>query len=329
MAERVFVTGGAGYVGSVCSARLLDLGYDVMIYDNLSVGHVEAIPRGARFERGDISDAANLAGMLGSFRPDVVMHFAARALAGESYENPLEYYRNNVGGGVSLLRAMVDEGVKSIVFSSSCSVYGEPGRVPITEGETKVPINPYGETKLAFENLLADCDGAYGMKSVCLRYFNAAGAVAGRGEDHNPETHIIPNVLKAALGQAREVQIFGDDYPTKDGTCVRDYVHIEDLAQAHEQALGLLRDGRSDRINLGNGDGFSVLEVVKTCAKIVGREIPYKVFPRRPGDPAVLVASADRARSVLGWRPVFSTLDAIVESAWRWHKGHPHGYANG
>jgi UDP-glucose 4-epimerase len=328
MAERVFVTGGAGYVGSVCSARLVALGYKVMILDDLSAGHAEAVPGGAAFERGDISDTPGLSRALASFKPDVVMHFAARALAGESYENPLEYYRNNIGGGASLLGAMLDQGVRSIVFSSSCSVYGEPGRVPISEGDRKAPVNPYGETKLAFENLLTDCERAYGMRSVCLRYFNAAGGTEERGEDHDPETHIIPNVLKVALGLAPEVQVFGDDYPTKDGTCVRDYVHIEDLARAHEQALGLLRDGLSERINLGNGDGFSVFEVVETCSKIVGKKIPFRVFPRRAGDPAVLVASADRARSVLGWRPAFTTLEPIVESAWRWHSGHPHGYAN-
>lgn len=328
MSERVLVTGGAGYVGSVAAARLVGLGYKVLVYDDLSAGHAEAVPRGAAFEEGDIADGGRLARVLASFKPDVVMHFAAKALAGESYEDPLEYYRNNLGGGVSLVRAMLDQGVRAMVFSSSCSVYGEPARIPITEDVPKAPVNPYGETKIAFENLLTDCESAYGLKSVCLRYFNAAGATADRGEDHDPETHIIPNVLKVALGLESEVRVFGNDYGTKDGTCVRDYVHIEDLAQAHEQALGLLRDGRSDRINLGNGDGFSVLDVVKTCAKITGKKIPFKVLPRRPGDPAVLVASSDRARTVLGWRPVFSTLDEIVESAWRWHREHPHGYAN-
>lgn len=326
MAERVLVTGGAGYVGSVCASRLVDLGHPVLVYDNLSQGHAEAVPGGAAFEKGDLADRARLSRAITTFRPDVVMHFAARALVVESYRDPLLYYRNNVADGINLLEAMVEAGVGAIVFSSSCSVYGEPACVPMTEDQAKVPVNPYGKTKLAFENMLDDCGQAHGMKSVCLRYFNAAGASAARGEDHDPETHIIPNVLRVAAGAAPVVEIFGDDYPTADGTCVRDYVHIEDLAQAHEQALRLLRECRSDRINLGNGDGFSVLEVVAACERVSGRRIPVKVSPRRRGDPAVLVASSARARDVLGWRPAWPELETIIESAWRWHRDHPNGY---
>lgn len=326
MKERILVTGGAGYVGSVCSDHLLGLGYRVLVYDNLSAGHREAVPDGALFERGDLADTNLLARVFESFKPDFVMHFAAKALAGESYEKPVLYYRNNLADGFNLVETMLRHGVKAIIFSSSCAVYGEPRRIPITEEEAKMPVNPYGKTKLAFENLLEDCDNAYGLKSVCLRYFNAAGAARERGEDHDPETHIIPNVLRAALGLGGELQVFGDDYPTEDGTCVRDYVHISDLALAHEQALGLLRLDRSDRINLGNGDGFSVLDVIKTSEKMTGKRIPFKVLPRRKGDPAVLVAGSARAKSVLGWQPTCTTLEAIIESAWRWHREHPNGY---
>ena len=324
--DKVFVTGGAGYVGSVCAGRLIELGYQVLVYDNLSQGHPEAVPRGAILERGDLADKARLAEVLASFRPDLVMHFAANALVGESYRNPLLYYRNNVGGAINLVEAMVAGGVRSIVFSSSCSVYGVPASVPITEDLPRVPVNPYGETKLTVENILADCERAHGLKSVCLRYFNAAGATATNGEDHDPETHLIPNVLRAAVGAGPALEVFGDDYPTADGTCVRDYVHVEDLAQAHEQAIAPLRAGKSDRINLGNGDGFSVLDVIRTCERVCGKSIPYKVAPRRLGDPAVLVASSARAAAVLGWRPRYPKLEAIVESAWRWHRDHPDGY---
>lgn len=326
LAEKVLVTGGAGYVGSASVERLLGLGYRVAIYDNLSMGHREAVPSGAVLEVGDLADPRRLAEVFKSFRPDVVMHFAAFALAGESYEKPTIYYRNNVANGVNLLEAMLEADVRSIIFSSSCAVYGEPRQVPITEDLPKHPVNPYGKTKLAFESLLEDCENAYGLKSVCLRYFNAAGATALLGEDHEPETHIIPNILRVALGRTRQVEVFGDDYPTSDGTCVRDYVHIEDLAQAHEQALGLLRQGRSDRVNLGNGGGFSVMQVIKVAEKVSGRPVPFKMAPRRRGDPAILVASSARARSLLGWKPAHASLEEIIESAWRWHREHPHGY---
>jgi UDP-glucose 4-epimerase len=326
LAEKVLVTGGAGYVGSVCSDHLLGLGYRVLVYDDLSAGHKEAVPAGAGFEQGSLADKKRLAGVFGAFKPDLVMHFAAKALAGESYQYPLAYYRNNLADALNLVETMLECDVKAIIFSSSCAVYGEPRRIPITEDEPRVPVNPYGNTKLAFENLLEDCDNAHGLKSVCLRYFNAAGATPERGEDHDPETHIIPNVLRAALGLGAKLQVFGDDYPTEDGTCVRDYVHIRDLAHAHEQAIGLLRQARSDRINLGNGDGFSVLDVIRTAEKVAGRRIPFDMLPRRKGDPAVLVAGSAKAARVLGWRPEYPTLEAIVESAWRWHRDHPNGY---
>jgi UDP-glucose 4-epimerase len=221
---------------------------------------------------------------------------------------------------------MLGHDVKALVFSSTCAIYGEPERIPMTESDPRKPINPYGRSKLAFEHLLEDCDAAYGLKSVCLRYFNAAGAAAGLGEDHDPETHLIPNVFKSALGLREELVVFGDDYPTPDGTCVRDYVHIADIADAHEKALNLLRGGTSEKINLGNGTGFSVFDVIKTAEKVAGRPIPYRVSARREGDPAVLVASADRAGEVLGWRPAYASLDSIMASAWEWHVEHPHGY---
>ena len=326
MKERILVTGGAGYVGSVCVANLKDRGYEVLVYDNLSTGHRDAVPEGVVLEFGDLADIGKLSGVMSSFKPDFVMHFAASALLGESMSKPLEYYGNNVINGHRLLEAMLEQDVKSLVFSSTCAVYGEPERIPMTEEDPRKPINPYGRSKLAFEHLLEDCDAAYGLKSVCLRYFNAAGAAAGLGEDHDPETHLIPNVLKSALGLREELVVFGDDYPTPDGTCVRDYVHIADIADAHEKALDLLRKRASDKINLGNGTGFSVLDVIKTAEKISGRTIPYTVSGRREGDPAVLVASAEKAGKVLGWKPAYASLDSIIASAWKWHLEHPDGY---
>jgi UDP-glucose 4-epimerase len=324
--ERILVTGGAGYVGSVCVSNLMDRGYEVLVYDNLSTGHRAAVPEGVMLEVGDLSERERLSGVISSFQPDFVMHFAASALLGESMSKPLDYYANNVTNGHNLLRAMLDHDVKSLVFSSTCAIYGEPEHIPMTEDDPRKPINPYGRSKLAFEHLLEDCDAAYGLKSVCLRYFNAAGAAAGLGEDHHPETHLIPNVLKSALGLREELVVFGDDYPTPDGTCVRDYVHIADIADAHEKALGLLRTRTSEKINLGNGTGFSVLDVIKTAEKVAGRAIPYRVSGRREGDPAVLVASADKAGKVLGWQPAYASLGSIMESAWKWHVEHPDGY---
>jgi UDP-glucose 4-epimerase len=326
LSERILVTGGAGYVGSVCVAGLRDKGYEVLVYDNLSTGHREAVVEGVELVVGDLADTGGLSAVLGAFRPDFVMHFAASALLGESVSKPLDYYANNVINGHNLVSAMLDHGVGSIIFSSTCAIYGEPVHIPMTEDDPRKPINPYGRSKLAFEHLLEDCDTAYGLKSVCLRYFNAAGAAAGLGEDHDPETHLIPNVLRAALGGCDELMVFGDDYPTPDGTCVRDYIHIADIADAHEKALGILRRGGSEKINLGNGKGFSVLEVIKTVERLVGEPIPYTVAGRRKGDPAVLVASAAKALDVFGWKPAYASLESIIRSALEWHRRHPEGY---
>ncbi len=326
MAEKVLVTGGAGYVGSVCVAGLITNGYQVLIYDNLSTGHKEAVVPGAELEIGDLANREHLGRVMRNFKPNFVMHFAASCLVGESFEKPLIYYRNNVANALNLVDVMLESGVRLLVFSSSCAVYGEPKRIPMEEDDPKQPINPYGKTKLAFEHLLEDCDRAYGLRSVSLRYFNAAGATQDLGEDHLPETHIIPNVLKVALGQASEVTVFGDDYPTRDGTCIRDFIHVSDLADAHERALDILRNDRSERLNLGNGEGFSVLEVIRTAEKVTHKRIPFRIGARRKGDPAVLVASAKKAKEVLGWQPAYDTLEKIIESAWNWHREHPNGY---
>ena len=329
MAEKILVTGGAGYVGSVAVDLLVKQGYEVAVYDNLSEGHREAVPDGVPLEVGELADEAGLLSVLRDFRPAFVMHFAASALVGESYENPLKYFENNVANGVKLVRSMLAAEVKSMVFSSSAAVYGEPKEVPIPEDHAKAPVNPYGYTKLAFERFLEYCEAAHGLHSVCLRYFNASGAAGSLGEDHTPETHLIPNVLGPALGTLSEFKVLGDDYPTHDGTCVRDFIHVSDLADAHVRALELLRRGRSDRINLGNGKGFSVMDVIRVAEKVTGMSIPYEIAPRRKGDPATLVASADRAGQVLGWAPEYDSLEEIVRTAWEWHRDHPHGYGSG
>jgi UDP-glucose 4-epimerase len=326
LAEKILVTGGAGYVGSVCVAHLLEKDYQVLVYDNLSTGHREAVAPGAVLECGDLADTERLSKVMGSFRPDFVMHFAASCLLGESMEQPLKYYGNNVINGIRLIRLMLEHGVRAIIFSSTCAVYGEPQRIPMSEDDARLPINPYGRSKLALEHLLEDCESAYGLRSVCLRYFNAAGATEHYGEDHDPETHLIPNVLRSALGRGPQLEVFGNDYPTADGTCVRDYVHISDLADGHQRALSLLREGKSGKFNLGNASGFSVLEVIRTAEQITGRSIPYGISPRRTGDPAVLVASSAKAAKTLGWKPQYQSLETIIESAWRWHKEHPRGY---
>jgi UDP-glucose 4-epimerase len=328
LAERLLVTGGAGYVGSFSVDLLVRRGLDVAVYDNLSEGHREAVPDGVPLEVGELADEARLVEVLRRYRPAFVMHFAASALVGESWEKPLKYFENNIANGVVLVRSMLASGVKSIVFSSSAAVYGEPRQVPIPEDHVKMPVNPYGYSKLAFEQFLEYCGAAYGLASVCLRYFNASGASGRLGEDHDPETHIIPNVLKPALGKAEKFKVLGNDYATEDGTCVRDFIHVSDLAEAHVRALDLLRQGRSDRINLGNGKGFSVLEVIKVAEKVTGRSVPYEFMPRRKGDPAVLVASAARAGEVLGWTPEYTSLEDIVRTAWEWHSSHPRGYAS-
>jgi UDP-glucose 4-epimerase len=320
---KILVTGGAGYIGSVTTELLLDAGHEVSVFDNLGRGHREAIDPRAVFIEGDLGDSAAITAAVRKTAPEAVMHFAAYALVGESMEDPSMYFRNNVIGGIHLAEAMVAAGVRKIVFSSTCATYGQPDRVPITEETVQRPQNPYGESKLMFEKILGWHQQINGLQPVFLRYFNACGATEKFGEDHDPETHLIPLVLRVALGQRESVKIFGDDYDTPDGTCLRDYIHISDLAQAHMLALG---KDVSGPFNLGTGTGNSVLEVIEACRAVTGHAIPAQRVARRPGDPARLVASAEKARRVLGWNPERADLRTIVESAWAWHRRHPHGY---
>ena len=320
---RIFLTGGAGYIGSVCSELLLNEGHEVAIFDNLSEGHRRAVDSRANFIRGDLADRLQIEAALSSTRPDAVMHFAAYALVPESMRDPSKYFRNNIANGLNLLDAMVGTGVQRIIFSSTCAIFGPPERVPIDETAHPRPVSPYGESKLAFEKILRWYDEIHALKFVSLRYFNAAGATENLGEDHRPETHLIPNVLKVALGQSPNVEIYGTDYETPDGTCIRDYIHIVDLARAHILALGAAASGF---YNLGTGGGSSVREVIAACRKITGRKIETIEKPRRPGDPPRLIASSEKIKKELGWQPQFQSLDAIVESAWKWHLKFPHGY---
>jgi len=320
---RILVTGGAGYIGSVTTELLLDAGHEVTVFDNLGRGHREAIDPRAVFIEGDLGDRAAIGAAVRQAAPEAVMHFAAYALVGESMEDPSMYFRNNVIGGIHLAEAMVESGVRKIVFSSTCATYGQPDRVPITEETVQRPQNPYGESKLMFEKILGWHQQINGLQPVFLRYFNACGATEKFGEDHDPETHLIPLVLRVALGQRASVKIFGDDYDTPDGTCLRDYIHICDLAQAHRLAL---EKDVSGPFNLGTGTGNSVLEVIEACRAVTGHAIPAERVARRPGDPARLVASAEKAYRVLGWQPERADLRMIVESAWAWHRRHPHGY---
>ncbi len=319
----VFVTGGAGYIGSVCVEELLNAGHTVTVFDNLSEGHRAAVDPRAAFVPGDLADPPGVARALKESGAAAVIHFAGNALVGESMTNPGKYFRNNVAGGVNLLDAALAASVRKFVFSSTCATYGSPERVPMTEDLPQRPINPYGESKLMFEKMLGWYHQAHGLEFVAFRYFNAAGASARFGEHHRVETHLIPNVLKVPLGQATQCEIFGADYPTPDGTCIRDYVHIIDLATAHILALA---PGTHGCYNLGNGDGCSVREVIVACEKITGRKIPVVEKPRRPGDPPRLVASAEKARRELGWTPKYPKLEAIVQTAWQWHEKHPRGY---
>jgi UDP-glucose 4-epimerase len=326
---RVLVTGGAGYVGSH-AARYLDLaGHEVWVYDNLSLGHRSAVPAGGLIE-GDLQDRAKLSDALRERAIDAVLHFAAYALVGESVSDPAKYYHKNIGGSLSLLDAMRYAGVAKIVFSSTTATYGAPEKVPISEDEPQRPINPYGFTKLAIERALDDYARAYGFAYAALRYFNAAGANprGDLGEDHSPESHLIPIVLQVALGQRERITVFGDDYSTPDGTCVRDYIHVDDLASAHALALARLTPGVGLKLNLGTGQGHSVREVIDACRRVTGRDIPLEIGPRRPGDPPELIADSRRARSTLDWSPKYVELDAIVASAWRWHSSHPQGYGD-
>ena len=323
---RILVTGGAGYIGSVVVEHLIEAGEEVVVLDDLSQGHRAAVHPRAAFVQGSVGDRALLDDL---FRQpfDGVMHFASRTLVGESMEQPFLYLRDNVVGGLTLLQAMVEHGVRRFILSSTANLFGRPRRIPIAEGEAILPGSPYGESKHILERALYWLDRIYGLRYASLRYFNAAGATAERGEDHRPETHLIPRVLQVALGRQEHIVIYGDDYPTHDGTCVRDYIHVSDLAQAHILALRALERG-SRVYNLGNGRGFTVKEVIETARAVTGQPIPEVVGPRRAGDPAVLVASSWRIRRELGWRPRFPKLEAIVASAWEWHRRHPDGYGD-
>lgn len=319
----VLVTGGAGYIGSACVEELLNRGHAVTVLDNLVEGHRAAVDPRARFVHGDIADQSLVLDTLRQAEIQAVIHFAAHALVGESMSNPAKYFRNNVAGGLELLDATRAAGVKKFVFSSTCATYGVPEKVPMTEDLPQRPINPYGESKLMFERILQWQGEIHQLEFVVFRYFNAAGATPRCGEHHRVETHLIPNLLKVALGQKTHCDLFGTDYPTPDGTCVRDYIHVADLAQAHILAL---QPGKKGFFNLGNGEGYSVRQVHAACEQASGRKIPLVERPRRPGDPPKLVASSQKVRAELGWNPQFPSLESIVQSAWAWHAAHPDGY---
>ena len=320
---KILLTGGSGYIGSVTTELLCDDGHAVTVFDNLERGHVEAVDPRARLIVGDLREPQPIRDALRDLKPDAVVHFAAYALVGESMQEPLKYFENNVGGGLHLLDAMLRTGVKKIIFSSTCATYGQPDVLPMTEALPQRPTNPYGESKLMLETALRWEQARRGIQPTFLRYFNACGATEKYGEDHEPETHLIPNVLKVALGQAPAVPVFGTDYDTPDGTCIRDYIHIVDLSRAH--ILALEKDVAGP-FNLGTGTGFSVQQVIETCRAVTGHPIPAAVSPRRPGDPAGLVAGADKAKDVLGWKPRYPDLKTIVQHAWNWHRAHPRGY---
>lgn len=324
---RVLVVGGAGYIGSITAAELLRVGHQVIVLDTLRTGHRAAVPVEAVFVAGDLADRALLDTVFREHQPQAVMHFAAASLVPESMARPAFYFRNNVAATLALLETMLAHDVKKFVFSSTAAVYGFPEAVPIPEDAPTRPVNPYGESKLMVERMLHWFDEIHGLRSAVLRYFNAAGATAERGEDHTPETHLIPLVLEVALGQREAVTIFGTDYPTPDGTAIRDYIHVVDLAQAHILALDAL-DGGSRTYNLGNGQGFSVKEVIQVAREVTGHSIPAVEADRRPGDPPVLIAGSDKIQRELGWRPRFPTLPEIIGSAWAWHQAHPEGYAD-
>jgi UDP-glucose 4-epimerase len=319
----VLVTGGAGYIGSVTAELLLNRGHRVTVFDSLELGHRQAVDGRARFIQGDLRRAAEIEAAVRETRPDAAVHFAAYALVGESMAQPGKYFENNVGGGLNLVEALRRHGTPRIVFSSTCATYGFPERVPITEDTPQKPVNPYGESKLMFERVLGWYGRLHGLQPVCLRYFNACGATERFGEDHQPESHLIPNILRVALGREPELRIFGTDYRTPDGTCIRDYIHIVDLAEAHALAIEKPVTGA---FNLGIGRGYSVRELVRVAREVTGHAIPAAEVARRPGDPDQLVAANDKARRELGWTPAHSDLREIVQSAWDWHRRHPQGY---
>jgi UDP-glucose 4-epimerase len=322
---KVCVTGGAGYIGSVVAEYLLEAGHEVVIVDNLSTGHRAAVTGEVVFHEGDLLDDKFINKVLAD-GIEAVCHFAAFSQVGESVAEPLKYYRNNMSGAISLLSAMKRAGIRLFLFSSTAAVYGEPKTIPIEEEVPLNPVNAYGNTKLAIEKMLGDCSGAWGLRSLSLRYFNAAGATATHGEDHRPETHLIPLVIDAALGRRGELVVFGSDYDTVDGTCVRDYIHVKDLATAHVLGLEKLAGGVTGALNLGNGSGFSVLQVVEAAERVAGLEVPRRVGERRPGDPAVLVASSDKAERLLGWKRLYPEIETIIRDAFDWRRANPEGY---
>jgi UDP-glucose 4-epimerase len=323
---RILVTGGAGYIGSIVSEELLENGHHIVVVDNLTQGHRGAVLPGADFVLADICNSALLEDILKRFEIEAVIHLAGDSVVSESSVNPHKFFYNNVVGSISLLDGMLKQGIKKIIFSSSAAVYGESQTMPLTEEEPKVPTNAYGESKLMIEQVLARYGRAYNLKYACLRYFNAAGASGQLGEDHHPETHLIPLVLRAALSAKGPVEVFGTDYPTVDGTCIRDYIHVKDVARAHILALEKLEQSNNAVYNLGSQEGYSVLQVVKAAEKITGHNIPVKRSSRRTGDPARLVACSNRARQEMDWHPVSSDLESIITSAWKWMRNHPNGY---
>jgi len=322
---KIVVTGGAGFIGSIVVEQLVEAGEEVVVFDNLFQGHKAAVHTNALFVEGDLADRTAVDALLSEHRPDAIMHFASHTLVGESMENPFLYLGENITNGLNLLQSAVQHGVRRFILSSTANLFDDPERMPIDELERIVPGSPYGESKYILERMLYWLDRIYDFRYAALRYFNAAGASPERGEDHSPELHLIPIVLGVALGKRDKVTIFGDDYPTRDGTCVRDYIHVIDLAQAHILALRALDQG-SRVYNLGNGQGFTVHEVIETAREITGHPIPAEIGPRRPGDPAVLIASSDRIRRELSWKPQFPDVRDIIESAWNWHQAHPKGY---
>ena len=324
---KILVTGGAGYIGSVAVEELIAAGESVVVFDNLSQGHRAAVHPDAAFIEGELADRAAIDSVIAEHRPEAVMHFASKTLVGESMQHPFLYLGENITTGLNLLQSVVDHGVKRFILSSTANLFDQPERMPIDESERIVPGSPYGESKFILERMLHWLDRIYGVRYACLRYFNAAGATGTHGEDHDPEMHLIPLVLQVAMGKREKVFIFGGDYPTRDGTCVRDYIHVVDLAQAHILALRGLDQG-SRVYNLGNSEGFTVKEVIDSARAITGHPIPADVAPRRPGDPAVLVAGSAKIRQELGWTPRFPQVHDIIESAWRWHQAHPKGYGD-
>lgn len=323
---RILVTGAAGYIGSVCTETLIERGHSVIALDNLSEGHREAVDKRAAFCQVDLHDLPALNGVFEQNKVDAVMHFAARCLVEESVREPGKYYRANVSAGINLLESMLCRGVKKLIFSSTAATYGEPEERPIPEGHRTKPVNPYGASKLLFERILSEFRENSGLDYITMRYFNAAGASEMHGEDHHPETHVIPILLEVAAGEREAFQVYGSDYATPDGTCVRDYVHVLDIAQAHTLAVERISEFPGRIYNIGNGQGFSVHEVMEAASRVTGRKINYHTAPRRAGDPAVLVAGADKIRAELGWNPAFCELDSIISTAWKWKRRFPAGY---